>query len=294
MQDVFKLEQADHFNQLDSREVKKYYQRFREKVFVIKYGGSALRSDELMRHFLSSVAKLYHEGIKIALVHGGGPILSQKMEENNIQVTFENGLRVSTTETICLAKEVFSQINYKICESLQEFSCETQPLFRGDHVIAHLVDPTNPQNRVGKIKNIETKYFNLNKIPVMSSLGVQEGLQDHLPKEEKLLNLNADHLAVSLSDYLKARKLIYISDVNGIYRNNGDPSSKIDHITISEIEQLIKDNTLHGGMKLKVETAIEALKCGVNKVHFIDGSIKNSLLYEVLTDQGIGTEIVHE
>ncbi len=290
----FKSDETDYFNQLDFREAEKYYHRFQNKIFLIKYGGSALKFDELMTHFLESVARLHHRQIKVVLVHGGGPTLSQKMKEHNIQVKFKDGLRVSTKKTISLAIKVFSEINQKICQSLQEFSCDTQSFSQGECISATLLNSKDPDNRVGLVKNIKTQYLDLQKIPVISSLGEMIDSEAHGIDEDRLLNLNADQLAVSLSHHLQVRKLIYISDVNGIYRKNSDPSSKIDHITESEIRELVKNGILHGGMKLKVETALEALKLGVNKVHFIDGTIQNSLLYEILTDQGFGTEIVHD
>ena len=279
---------------LDLQEVEKYYHKFQNKTFIIKYGGSALQSDGLMKHFLKSVARLHHKGIKVVLVHGGGPTLSQKMKECNIQIEFRSGLRVSTKKTVNLAIKAFSVINQKICKVLQEFFCSTQSFSRGEHILATLLDSKDHSNRVGIVKNIETQYFDFKKIPVVSSLGELIGLKNHTTDEDKLLNLNADQLAVSLSYHLKAQKLIYISDVNGIYRKNNNPSSKIDHITESEIRELIRIGILYGGMKLKVETALEALRSGVNKVHFIDGTIRNSLLCEILTDKGMGTEIVHD
>ena len=284
----------DDFDGLDPQEAEKYYQRFHNKIFVIKYGGSALESSELMRHFLKSVAKLHHKGIFIVLVHGGGPMLSRKMEEHNIRVEFKNGLRMSSRETVLLAEKVFSEINRKICTHLDEISCKTQSFTDGKCISAELIDPNNEDNRVGRITNIQSSCFDLQKIPVVSSLGTRVGPQGNVSAQDRLLNLNADHLAVSLSHYIRARKLIYISDVNGIYENSNDPASKIDHITESEIERLMGQGVLHGGMRLKVRAALEALKGGVNKVHFIDGTIRNSLLYEVLTDKGMGTEIVHD
>ena len=289
----------DDFDGLDPQEAEKYYQRFHNKIFVIKYGGSALESSELMRHFLKSVAKLHHKGIFIVLVHGGGPMLSRKMKEYNIPVEFKNGLRVSSRETVLLAEKVFSEINQKICTHLNEISCKTQPFTHGSCISAELIDPKNEDNRVGRITNIQSSSFDLQKIPVVSSLGtLTDSLGNvsagNVSAQDRLLNLNADHLAVSLSHYIRARKLIYISDVNGIYANSNNPASKIDHITESEIERLMGQGVLHGGMQLKVRAALEALKGGVNKVHFIDGTIRNSLLYEVLTDKGMGTEIVHD
>ncbi len=281
-------------DQLNLQEVEKYYHRFQNKIFVVKYGGSALQSDELMKHFLKSVARLHHKEIKVILVHGGGPTLSQKMKECNIQIEFRSGLRVSTKKTVSLAIKAFSAINQKICKFLQEFSCSTQSFSQGEHISATLLDSKDHSNRVGVVQHIETQYFDFQKIPVVSSLGELIGSKNYTTYEDRLLNLNADQLAVSLSYHLKAQKLIYISDVNGIYRKNNNPSSKINHITESEIRELVKIGILYGGMKLKVETALEALRLGVNKVHFIDGTIRNSLLFEILTDKGMGTEIVHD
>ena len=282
----------------DSTETEKYFRRFSNEVFVIKYGGSALDQANLMKHFLSDVARLYQKGVRVVLVHGGGPMLSRKMKEEKISVSFKNGLRVTSKETIRLAAQVFTEVNHQICDCLAQFSLPTQSIVNGTFITARLFDPQNSNNRVGMVDQIDISQFDLEKIPVVSSMGRLFNRQSvELDSEgvicESLLNLNADHLSAALASKLPARKLIYISDVNGIYKDCNEPASKINHITISEIKNLIKEGVLHGGMRYKVETAIEALKSGVKKVHFIDGTIEHSLLYEILTDEGIGTEIVH-
>ncbi|MDH5716774.1 MAG: acetylglutamate kinase [Spirochaetia bacterium] len=270
-------------------EGQKYLNIFKDKIFVIKYGGAALESEEMMPYFLEDIAEMFLHGIKIILVHGGGKKLSQKMEEKNIPVVFENGLRKTTEETVLLAKEVFAELNQSICSVLKQFKVPPLSLADSRLILAKLENEENPENKVGIVEQIITEKINFQYIPVVSSIG-------HYFTDNKInyLNINADHLAVDIARALTARKVIFISDVNGIYLDPQKPETKISHITESEIKKLINDNILTGGMKLKIEMALEALKGGINKVHFIDGRIEHSVMLEIFTDKGIGTEIVHD
>lgn len=283
-----------------------YLAKFQGETFVVKYGGAALEEKETMHYFLEDVAEMKKNGINIILVHGGGKMLSRKMQEKNLPVIFENGLRKTTPEVAEIAKEAFAELNAMICEQLEQYGCKTLSLVHGRAVKARLMNPQDPQNRVGEVVSIEAGLIDIHTLPVISSVGQffgQNGSADNesgLMKEDEIipygsvLNINADLLAVNVAESVKAKKLIFISDVNGIYLDHLRPETKLSHVTESEIMQLIEKGILHGGMKLKVEMALSALKSGVNKVHFIDGSIEHSLMYEIFTEKGIGTEIVHE
>ena len=272
---------------LDS-ESQKYIQQFKSQLFVIKYGGAALESEHTMPHFLSNIAQIHKEGIRIILIHGGGKHLSYKMKERNMPVNFKNGLRVTSRETAILADEAFSELNDIICKELHKYDVKTKSYKHGQHFKSPLLDIDDKENRVGShLSHINMEDPNLTTISVVSSIVQEED-------DNTLLNINADQVAVDLAVHFKAQKVIFISDVNGIYTDINKPETKLDHVTEKDIHLLIEKGILHGGMQLKVEMALKALKGGVNKAHFIDGSIENSLLKEIFTDKGIGTEIVHE
>ena len=277
-----------------TEEGKKYLSIFRGKIFIIKYGGAALENREMMKYFLEDVSEMHKHGIHVVLVHGGGKDLSQKMAEQNIPVQFENGIRVTTLDVVKLADQVFSELNEKICAMLVAMGCKVTSIVGGRGIYCSLLDSGRPENYVGDVKDIDEKVIDWSTIPVISSIGRSHQNWESKIKEGTILNVNADHLALFAALALKARKLIFISDVNGIYGDIKNPETRYSHITESGIQELIDQGILHGGMRLKVEMALKALKGGVNKVHFLDGGIEHSLIREIFTEQGVGTEIVHD
>ena len=281
------MKAADFFQ---TEEGKKYLGIFREKTFVVKYGGAALEEESMMDYFLEDVAEMKNHGIHIVLVHGGGKLLSQRMKEKNLPVVFENGMRKTTPEAADMAREVFAELNQIICEKLQKFKSPAEGFTHGRAIKAVLMNPEDPENRVGEVAGIDDSILNYEKIPVISSIG--KSIDAKIP-EGSYLNINADLVALALAQAIGASKLIFISDVNGIYLDHKNPETKINHITEQEIRDLIGRGVLHGGMQLKVEMALQALKSGVGKVHFLDGRIQHSMMYEIFTEKGIGTEIVH-
>ena len=281
------MKAADFFQ---TPEGMKYLNSFLGATIVVKYGGAALEEKSMMDYFLEDVAQMKKHGINIVLVHGGGKMLSEKMKEKNLPVIFEKGMRKTTSVAAELASEVFADLNKLICQKLNEFGCQAQGLVHGNTIKARLLDSQDPENRVGEVVGIDAALINTHMIPVMSSIG--RSVDDQIPPGS-YLNINADLLALAVAQSVNARKLIFISDVNGIYLDHTKPDTKLSHVTEQEINELIKHGVLHGGMQLKVEMALKALKSGVSKVHFIDGRIEHSLMYEIFTDKGIGTEIVH-
>ncbi|MDH4262147.1 MAG: acetylglutamate kinase [Spirochaetia bacterium] len=273
-----------------TKEGEKYLKTFQNTTIVVKYGGAALEEKSMMNYFLEDVAQMKQHGINIVLVHGGGKMLSEKMKEKNLPVVFEKGMRKTTEQAAELASEVFAEMNQLICLKLQEFGSQAQSLVHGNVVSAKLMNESDPENRVGEVVEINAALIDTHYIPVISSIG--KSIDENIPKGS-YLNINADLLAVAVAQSVKARKLIFISDVNGIYLDHTRPETKLSHVTENEIFELIQKGVLHGGMQLKVEMALKALKSGVSKIHFIDGRIEHSLMYEIFTDKGIGTEIVH-
>jgi acetylglutamate kinase len=278
---------ADFFK---SDEGEKYLKIFQEKIFVVKYGGAALEEESMMEYFLEDVAEMNKQGIHILLVHGGGKMLSVEMQKRNLPVEFVGGMRKTTPEAAELAREVFADLNEKICQKLIQFGGPAIGFTHGRAVKAKLLDVNNPANRVGEVDSVDSELLDFKQISVVSSIGKNTG--PGIP-EGAYLNINADLVAMAIAEKIKASKLVFISDVNGIYLDHTNPDTKLSHVTEAEIQDLIARGVLHGGMKLKVEMALKALKGGVNKVHFLDGRIQHSLMYEIFTDKGIGTEIVH-
>ena len=281
------MKAADFFK---TSEGQKYVEAFQGSTVVLKYGGAALEEKSMMDYFLEDVAQMKKHKINIIIVHGGGKMLSVKMKERNLPVVFENGMRKTTAAAAELACEVFAELNSDICAKLAEFGVDARGFTDGRAVRAKLINAADPENRVGEVSGIHADLMNTPYIPVLSSIG--RSIDREIP-DGSLLNINADLLAMAVAESTRARKLVFISDVNGIYLDHTKADTKISHITESEIQVLIEQGVLHGGMQLKVEMALKALKSGVNKVHFIDGRIEHSLMYEMFTDRGIGTEIVH-
>jgi len=277
----------------NTAEGKKYLDLFKDELFVVKYGGAALENEKMMGYFLEDVASMQQHGIKIVIVHGGGKKLSRIMKELQIPVEFENGFRKTTEKTVKLAADVFNDLNQLICNYLNYLGTETTSYTYGNGIECRLIDQNRVENRVGIVSSINILFDHHNKIPVISSIGQSIGEPDDKLLKGEYLNLNADYLSVEIALKLKARKIIFISDVNGIYLKPQDSYSKIDHITENEIKELIDKNILTGGMRLKIEMSLRALKGGIKKVHYIDGRIKHSFMKEIFTDKGIGTEIVH-
>lgn len=281
------MKAADFFK---TDEGQKYLKIFQGSTIVVKYGGAALEEKSMMDYFLEDVAQMKQHGINIILVHGGGKMLSEKMKERNLPVVFEKGMRKTTAEAADLAREVFADLNQVICDKLREFGSQPLGLAAGNTVSARLLDPADPENRVGEVASINAGLIDTHLLPVISSIG--KSVDAGIPAGS-YLNINADLVAVAVAESVRARKLVFISDVNGIYLDHTRAETKLSHVTEAEIYRLIQDGVLHGGMQLKVEMALKALKSGVDKVHFIDGRIEHSLMYEIFTDKGIGTEIVH-
>jgi len=275
-----------------TEEGQKYLKKFKSDIFIVKYGGAALEDKENMRHFLEDISQMFSHGIKIILVHGGGKYLSEKMKAANIPVEFENGMRKTTVEAVKIATDAFAELNEEICNYIEYYGVKTQSITHGKYIWGNLIDNKRKENRVGIINKIDIDKINLNCIPVISSIAKSSGEQNIV--KGSYLNINADHLAVEMAKAIQSRKIIFISNVNGIYLDENDPKSKIDHVTKKEIHNLIDKKILTGGMKLKIEMSMKALDNGVKKVHFIDGRIKHSIIQEIFTDQGLGTEIVRE
>ena len=276
-----------------------YIQRFRDCIFVIKYGGAFMdTSDESKKQKIASdIAFLHAVGIKVVLVHGGGKAITQTLKEKNIKSEFKNGLRVTNKQVIKVVDKVLNnQTNPSICESIQQQGADVASIDGKDIFICKqkLFDSetegsTFDLGYVGDIYSVKTKIIkkalSLGKIPIISPLAADE--------EGAVYNTNADSAACKVAVALKARRLVYLCDVPGLMRDIENPESLISSIQIDQVDSLIENKIISSGMIPKVQSAQYALVEGVKRVHFIHAEQAHSLLLEIFTDQGIGTEIVN-
>lgn len=268
-----------------------YLQRFRGKTFLIKMGGSAMDDPELVREVMRDVVFLEVAGIKPVIVHGGGKAISAAMENAGLEARFEGGFRVTTREAIKIVDATLhGQINQSLVEMINAFggqatSVHGSSVFRAEKLLAENGADIGQVGKVSHCRNEDILYaLSTNIVPVVSPLGLHEA-------DREIYNVNADLAAAALACSLKPAKLVYLSDVPGLLRDPSDPDTLIESINEKEAHSLIADGTISGGMIPKMKSALEALEAGVEKVHFIDGRTPHTLLLEIFTQSGIGTEI---
>jgi len=272
-----------------------YIQKFRGQVFVIKYGGAAMEDDQIVERFLRDVVFLEAVGINPVLVHGGGKAITARMRDAGQKAVFVNGLRATDAQAITIVEETLDrEINPSIVENIIKYGGKARG-FSGRNVFeASRLGPQRLENgeaidlgfvgKATKIRHAEIRAaINQEIVPVISPIGAGE--------TGTVLNINADIAAAALASALKASKLIYVSDVPGIMRNRAEKDSLIPSVSSGQIERLIKQKVIEGGMIPKVQSAVDALKNGVEKIHMIGGQTQHGLLLEIFTDSGIGTEI---
>ena len=274
-----------------------YIQKFRDDRVVVKFGGSIMESEIGYRNILKDVAFMECVGLQPVLVHGGGKAVSKRMREAHIQPDFMLGLRVTDEATIGVVESVLnSEVNPHLVEIIENYGGKARGI-HGEDIIKvkkHTgIDPETNQELdwgyVGKVVDVDIEpviaFLNADIIPVITPLGRGE--------DGKLYNVNADEVANAVARALKARKLVFLSDVPGLMKDQTDPNSLITSLQIDEVEDLIARGIISGGMLPKITGAVEALKDNVDKVHIIDSSLPHSLLLELFTDKGVGTEIVN-
>lgn len=274
-----------------------YIQDFRGSTFVVKYGGSFMDDpDSATRTRVAfDIAFLAAVGINVVVVHGGGKAITRAMENSGLVANFVNGLRVTDEATIGVVKKTLDEIvNKDVCEAISSAKAKPKGL-PGDTVLVcqklTTDDDGNPIDLgfVGEVTEVKVKLIKKEIaegfVPVISP--VAEGY------DSKPYNVNADLVAGRVASALRARRLVYMSDVPGLLSAPPDPASLISTLKIAQVDELKKKGVIDKGMRPKVASAIRALQEGVQRVHFIDGRLPHSLLLEIFTDKGIGTEIVH-
>jgi acetylglutamate kinase len=271
-------------------------QKFRGQTFVIKYGGSAMESDEAIERLLRDVVCLEAVGINPVLVHGGGKAISAKMLQAGLEARFVNGLRVTDEASVRIVEEVLDrEVNPRLVQTIGEFGGRAQGFSGRDVLRAEKLPPVDDGlggkedlGFVGRVTGVETagleKVLHEERVPVVSP--VARGADGHT------YNINADEAAAAIAGALRAAKLIFLSDVPGIMRDRKDPASLVPTVHADQVDELIRQKVLEGGMIPKVQGAVAALRQGVGKTHMIDGRLPHALLLEIFTNEGVGTEIV--
>jgi len=274
-----------------------YIQDFRGSTFVVKYGGSFMDDPDptTRRRVATDIAFLAAVGINVVVVHGGGKAISRAMDSAGLKANFINGLRVTDAATIAIVKKTLDEVvNKDVCDTLVAVRANPKGM-PGDTVIVceklTVDDDGKPTDLgyVGDVTEIKVKLIKKEIaegfMPVISP--VAEGL------DGKPYNVNADVAAGRVASALRARRLVYMSDVPGLLEDFHNPNSLISTVKVSDVEGLKKRGVVDKGMRPKVQSAVRALQEGVQRVHLIDGRMPHSLLLEIFTDKGVGTEIVH-
>lgn len=273
-----------------------YIQDFRGSTFVVKYGGSFMDDpDPAVRNRVATdIAFLAAVGINVVVVHGGGKAISKAMDASGLKANFVNGLRVTDAATIAIVKQTLDEIvNKEVCDTLAAVKARPKGL-PGDNVLMCQKLTTDDDGNavdlgyVGDVTEVKVKLIKKEigdgYMPVISP--VAEGY-DGMP-----YNVNADTVAGRVASALRARRLVYMSDVPGLLSDPKNPDTLISTLKVGEVDALKKKGVIDKGMRPKVASAVRALQEGVQRVHFIDGRMPHSLLLEIFTDKGVGTEIV--
>lgn len=280
-----------------------YIRKFRDKVTVIKLGGSVMESPDALRHLLLDIVFMETVGMRPVVVHGGGAAISRAMADAGLKPNFIQGRRYTDQATLEIVEKILAyETNEHIATRIEELGGRSAPLnFRRVNVLygEKITLPSEPGSNgqpgepidlgyVGHVTRVDrTTIDNLcyaGIVPVIPSMCVDDRGQK--------LNVNADTAATAVAQALGAEKLMYLSDVNGVRRHKDDPESLIASLTADEALDLIKSGAIDSGMIPKVQACLETLDKGVRKVHIIDGRLRHSLLLEVYTNKGVGTEIV--
>ena len=275
-----------------------YMQSYRDKTILIKFGGSAMDDPELVKSLMRDIVVLEAMGMNPVVVHGGGKAISKAMADAGLEARFVNGLRVTTPEAIDIVERTLSgTINPGLVEMMRSSGGKAVGIpgtnvFVGEKLMEKDAEG-NPVDigMVGRVIGSQLRRveeaLSLQLTPVISPLARELGTN-------QALNVNADLAAAALACELKPVKLVYISDVPGLMLDPKDPSTIVKSINRKEAFQLIDEGIISGGMIPKVKGAVDALNAGVRKVHFVDGRLPHTLLLEIFTPEGIGTEIVRE
>jgi acetylglutamate kinase len=275
-----------------------HIQRFRGETIIVKFGGSSMDNPEVVRDILEDIAFMSCVGLRPVIVHGGGKAINARMKEKGLQANFVKGLRVTDADTMEIVEQVLNrEVNPELVSILNGFGCKSRGIHGEDIITVRKHTAEDPDTGetldwglVGEITNVDVlpvkAYLESDITPIITPLGADGSRQ--------IYNINADSAAAGLAERLKARKLVFLSDVPGLLSDPKDRNSIMSTLHLSEVESLIERSIIGGGMLPKISGALKALKAGVRKTHIIDAALPHSLLLELFTDKGVGTEIVND
>ncbi|MBQ8877414.1 MAG: acetylglutamate kinase [Lachnospiraceae bacterium] len=270
-----------------------YIQKFNRKIIVVKYGGSAMSNEELQKNVIKDVTLLKLVGFKPIIVHGGGKEISRWVEKTGKEAKFVNGLRVTDAETMEIAEMVLGKVNKRLVTMVEELGVKAVGISGKDGKLLK-VDKKYSNGEdigfVGDVKEVNAKIlYDLlenDYLPIVAPIGLDDSFDTY--------NINADDAACAIAKAVGADKLVFLTDIEGLYKDINDKSSFISRITASEADELISDGFIGGGMLPKLNNCTSAIKNGVNRVHILDGRIRHCLLLEIFTNEGIGTAIIKD
>ncbi|MBQ1935778.1 MAG: acetylglutamate kinase [Clostridia bacterium] len=268
-----------------------YIQQYNGKIVVIKYGGNAMINDQLKEQVMEDIVLLHLVGVKVVLVHGGGPEISELMEKLGKKAEFVDGLRVTDKETVDIVQMVLAgRVNKSLVNLIESKGGRSMGISGID---GRLIEARMKDTRLGYVGAITrvnikpvTDLLEKGYIPVVSTVACD--------KDGNTYNINGDTAAAHIAGALNAERLIMMTDIAGVLRDRDDPDSLIPQLTIPECHQLQEEGVISGGMIPKIDCCIEALRHGVQNVIIMDGRIPHSILMEILTDEGAGTMVMGE
>ena len=270
-----------------------YIQQFNRRIIVVKYGGSAMKSEELKENVIKDVTLLKLVGFKPIIVHGGGKEISSWVEKVGMKSEFINGLRVTDSDTMEIAEMVLNKVNKDLVRYVESLGVRAVGVSGKDGGLLKVKKKYSEGQDigfVGEITEVDPKilYDLLERdfLPVVAPVG--------LDSEYNTYNINADDAACAIAKAVSAEKLAFLTDTEGLYKDFNDKSSFISRITADEAEELLAEGYISGGMIPKLGNCIDAIRGGVNNVHILDGRIMHCLLLEIFTNKGIGTAMVRD
>ena len=270
-----------------------YIQHFNRKIIVVKYGGSAMVDEELKKNVIKDVTLLKLVGFKPIIVHGGGKEISKWVERSGMEPKFINGLRVTDEPTMEIAEMVLGKVGKQLVSLVEELGVRAISISGKDgKMLSCKKKYSNGEDigYVGEVTDVDPKIlFDLlekDYLPIVSPIGLDENFHSY--------NINADDAACAIARAVKAEKLAFLTDIEGVYKAPKDPSTLISELRISEAKELLDGGNIGGGILPKLNNCIDAILNGVSRVHILDGRILHCLLLEIFTNKGIGTAIIND
>ena len=270
-----------------------YIRKFNRRIIFVKYGGSAMVDDVLKEDVIQDVTLLKREGFKPIIVHGGGKEISKWVKKVGMEPRFVNGLRVTDDDTMELAEMVLGKVNKNLVQLVEKLGVRAIGISGKDGGLLKVNKKySNGEDigYVGEIKEVNARviYDLLEKdfLPIICPIGLDDNNQTY--------NINADDAACAIARAMRAEKLAFLTDIEGVYRDPKDPSTRITSLTASEARKLMAEGVIGGGMLPKLNNCIDAIEHGVSKVHILDGRVPHSVLLEIFTDKGVGTAILND